>query len=59
MFNMLFRTLKRMIARGQVDGLEDRIDVFLAAKKISIEEYNELIDLIKAFNGENYEARRS
>lgn len=48
-----------MIARGQVDGLEDRIDVFLAAKKISIEEYNELIDLIKAFNGENYEARRS
>lgn len=25
---MLYRTLKRMIERGQTDGLEEKIDIF-------------------------------
>ena len=28
---MLYRTLKRMIERGQTDGLEDKLDIFFAA----------------------------
>ena len=39
---MLYRTLKRMIERGQVEGLAERIDIFYAAGKITTDEYNEL-----------------
>ena len=28
---MLYRTLKRMIERGQTNGLEEKIDIFFAA----------------------------
>ena len=40
---MLFRTLMRMIERGQTDGLEAKIDIFFAAGKLSETEYNDLI----------------
>lgn len=43
---MLYRTLKRMIERGQIDGLEKKIDVFYAAGKITDDEYNELIAML-------------
>lgn len=43
---MLYRTLKRMIERGQTDGLEEKIDVFYAAGKLTEAEYNELIALL-------------
>ena len=43
---MLYRTLKRMIERGQTDGLEEKIDVFYAAGKLTEEEYNELIAML-------------
>lgn len=43
---MLYRTLKRMIERGQTDGLEEKIDVFYAAGKLTETEYNELIALL-------------
>lgn len=43
---MLYRTLKRMIERGQTEGLEDKIDVFYAVGKLTTEEYNELISLL-------------
>lgn len=43
---MLFTILKRMIARGQAEGLQEKIDVFYAAGRITNEQYNELyIDL--------------
>lgn len=45
---MLYRTLKRMIERGQTDGLEDKLDIFFAAGKITEAEYNELLGLLKA-----------
>lgn len=43
---MLYRTLKRMIERGQVEGMEQKLDIFLATDKITGEEYKELIRLI-------------
>lgn len=40
---MLFRTLARMIERGQTDGIETKIDIFYAAGKLTDDEYAELI----------------
>lgn len=45
---MLYRTLKRMIERGQTEGLEEKIDIFFAAGKLTEEEYNDLIVLLNA-----------
>ena len=45
---MLYRTLKRMIERGQTAGLEEKIDVFYAAGKLTDAEYNELIAMLHA-----------
>ena len=44
---MLYRMLKRLIELGKTEGLEERIDVFFAAGKITDEQYNELIELLK------------
>ncbi len=43
---MLYRTIKRMIERNQVEGLESKIDIFFAANKLTEEEYIELIGLL-------------
>ena len=43
---MLYRTLKRMIERGHTDGLEDKLDIFFAAGKLTEAEYNELLGLL-------------
>ena len=45
---MLYRTLKRMIERGQTDGIETTLDIFYAAGKISEAEYSELIGMLSA-----------
>lgn len=42
----LFKVLKRMIEKGQTDGIEEKIDVFYAAGKLTDEEYNMLIDML-------------
>lgn len=42
----LARVLKNMILKGKTEGLEEKIDVFYAAGKLTDEEYNELIDLL-------------
>ena len=44
---MLYRTLKRLIERGRTEGLEEKIDVFYAAGKLTEDEYNELINLLE------------
>ncbi len=44
---MLYRMLKRLIELGKTEGLEERIDVFFAAGKITEEQYNELIEVLK------------
>lgn len=44
---MLYRTLKRLIQLGRTDGLESKIDIFFAAGKLTEDEYNELVGLLK------------
>jgi hypothetical protein len=43
---MLYRTLKRMIERGQIAGMEEKLDIFYAANKLTDEEYIELIAML-------------
>lgn len=43
---MLYRTLKRMIERGQTVGMESKLDVFYAADKLTETEYTELAALL-------------
>lgn len=43
---MLYRTLKRLIERGAVDGLEEKINVFYAAGKLTGEEHMELLAML-------------
>ena len=43
MKDILFRTIARMIERGDVEGIEKKIDIFYAAGKISDDDYAELI----------------
>lgn len=45
---MLYRTLKRMIECGNMEGLEEKIDIFFAVSKLTKAEYNELTALLAA-----------
>ena len=45
---MLYRTLKRMIERGQTEGIEAKRDIFYAAGKLSEAEYSELIGMLNS-----------
>lgn len=45
---MLYRTLKRMIERGNTDGLEDKVDIFFATGKLTEAEYTELMGMLQA-----------
>lgn len=45
---MLYRTIKRMIERNLTNGLEQKIDVFYAAGKLTDDEYKELIAMLQA-----------
>lgn len=50
---MLFRTLRRMIERNQIEGLEEKIEFFHNSKdskgnkKLSDEEYETLIKMLR------------
>ena len=44
---MLYRTLKRMIERGNTSGIEEKIDIFFAADKLTEDEYNALLSMLK------------
>ena len=43
---VLYRTLKRMIERGDTEGMETKLDVFYAANKITEEQYIELMNML-------------
>lgn len=45
---MLYRTLKRLVEKGQTEGLEEKIDIFFAAGKLTQAEYTELIEMLGA-----------
>ena len=44
---MLYRTLKRLIQRGQTAGMSEKLDVFYAADKLTQEEYTELTGMLE------------
>lgn len=43
---MLYRTLKRMIERGQTDGMAQKLDIFFAYSELTEAEYTELTKLL-------------
>lgn len=45
---MLYRTLKRMIERGNTDGVEEKLDIFFAAGKLTEAEYAELMSMLQS-----------
>ena len=44
---MLYRVLKRMIEKGQVDGMAEKLDIFFAANKLTEAEYQELSAMLE------------
>lgn len=46
MKSVLYNTLKRMIERGQTEGLIEKMDVFCAVGSLSLEDYQELRAMI-------------
>ncbi len=40
---MLYQVLKRMIDRGDIEGLGDKLDVFFAVGRLTEAEYQELM----------------
>lgn len=43
---MLYRTCKRMIEKGNITGMENKLDIFFAAGKLTEDEYKELLELL-------------
>ena len=43
---MLYRTLKRMIERGQITGMAEKLDIFYAADKLTEAQYTELVGML-------------
>ena len=43
---MLYRPLKRMIERGQISGMAEKLDIFFAADKLTEAEYTELAAML-------------
>lgn len=43
---MLYRTLRRMIERGQIAGMEEKLDIFYAADKLTEAQYTELMAML-------------
>jgi len=48
---MLYRTLLRMIERGQTAGLGEKMDVLWVAGKLTDDEYYELTGMLPAQEG--------
>lgn len=44
---MLYRTLKRMIERGNTVGMAEKLDIFFAADKLTKAEYQELTAMLE------------
>ena len=44
---MLYKTIKRMIERGQTEGMAEKLDIFFAAGKLTLEEYQELTGMLE------------
>ena len=49
---MLYRTLKRMIERGQLDGMDSKLDIFFVANRLTQAEYLELTAMLGRLRGD-------
>jgi hypothetical protein len=47
---LLYRVIKRLIETSKTGGLEEKIDVFYVAGKLTQAEYTELIDMLNQAN---------
>lgn len=43
---MLYQVLERMIGRGQTEGLQEKMDVFFAADRLTEAEYQALCGML-------------
>ena len=43
---MLYRTLKRVIEKGNTIGIEEKLDIFFAAGKLTEKQYTELLGML-------------
>ena len=50
---MLYRTCKRVIERGKLEGMDTKLDVFYAAAKLTDDEYKELTELLAEKEAQN------
>lgn len=46
MQEQLYRACKRMIERGETRNMEKKLDIFLAANKITVNQYTELTAML-------------
>lgn len=47
---MLFKVLKRTIERGKnLDDMQEKLDIFLAAGRLTVEEYTILVELLSEY----------
>ena len=44
---MTYELCKKLILAGKIIGLKDKLDVFLSAKRITKDQYDELLELLK------------
>ena len=42
----VFNLCKKLIQKGKTDGLIEKMDAFLAADRLTVEEYNELLTML-------------
>ena len=42
----VFNLCKKLIQKGKTDGLIDKMDAYLAADRLTVEEYNELLNMM-------------
>ena len=42
----VFNLCKALIQRGRTDGLLEKMDAYLAADRLTVEEYNELLEML-------------
>ena len=43
----VYNLCKALIQRGKTDGLIDKMDAYLAADRLTVAEYNELIEMLE------------
>lgn len=48
---VLYRTCKRMIERGDLDGMDTKLDIFYASNRLTSDEYAELTRLLAEKKG--------